>query len=63
MDEPTGNLDELSAKSVLDLIAELATTLKTSFVLVTHDKKVASMMDSSYELYEGQLHKMNDSID
>jgi len=59
MDEPTGNLDELSAQSVLDLISELAEKLKTSFVLVTHDKKIASVMDSSYQLSEGQLHRMH----
>lgn len=59
MDEPTGNLDEQSAQSVLSLISELATTLKTSFVLVTHDRKIASVMDRSYQLKEGRLHPMN----
>lgn len=59
MDEPTGNLDELSAQSVLDLISELAEKLKTSFVLVTHDKNIAAVMDSCYQLSEGKLHKQH----
>lgn len=59
MDEPTGNLDELSSQSVLALIQELAEKLNTAFVLVTHDKQVASVMDSSYLLHDGYLRRMD----
>ena len=55
LDEPTGNLDSVSAKKTLDLILQLSKTLSMAIVLVTHDTFVAKNMDVTYRLMDGRL--------
>ena len=55
MDEPTGNLDEQTAASILELIQHLNSTLNQSFIIVTHDKNIARAQDFTYRLTGGQL--------
>ena len=55
MDEPTGNLDPHTASEMLALLIELNQSLNISFVLVTHDKNIASQMDRTVTLVNGQL--------
>lgn len=54
-DEPTGNLDEKTAMAVMDLFIDLKNQLNTALVLVTHDQKVANMMEKQYVLKQGAL--------
>jgi len=42
-DEPTGNLDRVSAMQVMDLIAEINRDEGTTFLISTHDEKIASL--------------------
>jgi lipoprotein-releasing system ATP-binding protein len=42
-DEPTGNLDRASAMQVMDLIAEINKEEGTTFLISTHDEKIASL--------------------
>ncbi|TDR19306.1 lipoprotein-releasing ABC transporter ATP-binding protein LolD [Marinicella litoralis] len=58
-DEPTGNLDEKTASSVMDLLINLKEQLNTSLVLVTHDQKVADKMQHQYLLQQGALIKLS----
>jgi len=42
-DEPTGNLDRESAMQVMDLIAEINRDEGTTFLISTHDEKIAAL--------------------
>lgn len=49
-DEPTGNLDKNTAKSVMDVLHEYVKEDNRGMFLVTHDEKVASSCDRVYLL-------------
>jgi lipoprotein-releasing system ATP-binding protein len=42
-DEPTGNLDRASAMQVMALIAEINRDEGTTFLISTHDEKIAAL--------------------
>ncbi len=54
-DEPTGNLDSVTARSVQDLFLELNEELGTTFLVVTHNREMASKFHARYVLRDGLL--------
>ncbi|AIT09214.1 ABC transporter [Candidatus Francisella endociliophora] len=54
-DEPTGNLDSERSESIFQLMQQLSEDFGTSFVIVTHDEKLASRMNKVYRLTDGEL--------
>jgi len=54
-DEPTGNLDEATARELLPALLDLTRERGTTLVLVTHDEALAAAADRVLELREGRL--------
>jgi lipoprotein-releasing system ATP-binding protein len=54
-DEPTGNLDRVTANQVFDLLLEINQAQHTSLVVVTHDLALAAKMHRQYRLEDGKL--------
>ncbi|MFP2768128.1 ABC transporter ATP-binding protein [Oceanisphaera sp. KMM 10153] len=54
-DEPTGNLDETTAETVLELLLELVAESGSSLLMVTHSPRVAAPLDRRVILRRGQL--------
>lgn len=54
-DEPTGNLDHVSGRRVIELLFELNHANATSLVLVTHDLDLAANCDRHARLEQGEL--------
>lgn len=44
-DEPTGNLDEVTAKQVMEMLKNIYEKYKTAMIIVTHDKDIAAYAD------------------
>ena len=54
-DEPTGNLDTASSDEVFRLMRRMHTELRTSFLVVTHDPRLAARCDRVIELVDGRV--------
>lgn len=55
-DEPTGNLDAVTAEEILNLFARLNTKLGTTLLVVTHDPHVAERATRQVTVVDGQIH-------
>ena len=54
-DEPTGNLDDLNAGAIAELIARIGAEHSVAFVIVTHSRALAAMADRTLQLVGGTL--------
>ena len=54
-DEPTGSLDSGNADSLIDLFEELRDRVKQTFIVVTHNEKLAQRGDHVIKLSDGKL--------
>jgi lipoprotein-releasing system ATP-binding protein len=54
-DEPTGNLDTRSADTVFDVLREINESSRTTFLIVTHDPRLARRCDRIIELVDGRI--------
>jgi putative ABC transport system ATP-binding protein len=54
-DEPTGNLDEETARQVFPVLLSLTRARGATLIIVTHDSALARSVDQVLELREGRL--------
>ncbi|HAQ07247.1 MAG TPA: ABC transporter ATP-binding protein [Bacillus bacterium] len=54
-DEPTGSLDSETEQELLDFIVNLNKELGISFLIITHDEKVAQIGHRTIELRDGRV--------
>lgn len=57
-DEPTGSLDEVTAKRVEEALFQAVDQEGTTLLLVTHNLELAGRCEKVYQLQEGRLHEM-----
>ena len=55
-DEPTGNLDSDSTETIYELMREINEKTGTTFIIITHDKKIAEKADRIIEIKDGRIH-------
>ena len=56
-DEPTGNLDEETAKQVLPVLVSLTRARGATLLIITHDTALARSVDEVLELRDGRLQR------
>ena len=54
-DEPTGNLDSHTSSEVMDLMRTVNTEQKTTFIVVTHDARIAQNAGKIVYLEDGRI--------
>ncbi|MCD6261344.1 MAG: ABC transporter ATP-binding protein [Thaumarchaeota archaeon] len=58
-DEPTGNLDSVSAKEIVKVLSRLNRELGITVVIVTHDPEVASAAQRVVKIRDGVIYEEN----
>lgn len=56
-DEPTGNLDSNTAANLHELILDLRSNFNQTFVIVTHNKELATLADRTLTMSDGRFVK------
>ena len=54
-DEPTGNLDSVNGKAIIDLFERIRDEFGTTIIVVTHDPAVAGRADREIKLQDGVI--------
>lgn len=54
-DEPTGNLDSQTTDSIYQLFRKINQQLGTTFIIITHDRRVAEKADRIVEILDGRV--------
>ena len=54
-DEPTGNLDEKTAATVIELLQTLVRSTNGTMIMATHSMTLAATCDRTLELHDGKL--------
>ena len=54
-DEPSGNLDSMTAEGLHELFFKLRDDLEQTFIIVTHNKELADMADRKLEMKDGLI--------
>ncbi len=55
-DEPTGNLDSDTTEVIYDLLRDINKQFETTFVIITHDRRIAEKTDRIIEVKDGKIY-------
>jgi lipoprotein-releasing system ATP-binding protein len=55
-DEPTGNLDSDTTETIYSLLRDINARFGTTFIIVTHDQRIAEKTDRIVEVKDGRIH-------
>lgn len=59
-DEPTGNLDSLTSKEVMELVVNMVKENNQTLLIVTHDPTIASFADKIITIMDGNIQKIDE---
>ena len=54
-DEPTGNLDEVTGRRVLNLLLELTRRKGKTLIMATHNPDIAHLADRTFRIHDGTI--------
>jgi putative ABC transport system ATP-binding protein len=54
-DEPTANLDRVTANRIIDMMKEMRDEFETTFIFSTHDPKVVKNVEVIFSIEDGKL--------
>ncbi|GAB6108064.1 ABC transporter ATP-binding protein [Fusibacter bizertensis] len=54
-DEPTGNLDSETTEVVYELLRDINKQFQTTFIVITHDRRIAEKTDRIIEIKDGKI--------
>ncbi|MBN2287059.1 MAG: ABC transporter ATP-binding protein [Tissierellales bacterium] len=54
-DEPTGNLDSDTTENVYAILRDINEKYKTTFIIITHDQRIAEKTDRIIEVKDGRI--------
>jgi ABC-type lipoprotein export system ATPase subunit len=57
-DEPTGNLDTETGRTVIDILSRLAHEQQKCVLMVTHDESILEVSDKAFHMSDGRLSEM-----
>jgi lipoprotein-releasing system ATP-binding protein len=55
-DEPTGNLDSDTTEIIYETLRKINEVYQTTFIIITHDRKIAEKTDRIVEIKDGRIH-------
>ena len=58
-DEPTGSLDRLTGKRIIDLLIAEVERSHSTLLVITHDLSISEKMDRVFELRDQTLHEIS----
>lgn len=61
-DEPTGNLDSETTENIYNLLKSINEEYKSTFIIITHDNRIAEKTDRIIEIKDGRVENDMDSF-
>lgn len=61
-DEPTGNLDTKTSFEVMQLIKDITTANKQTFIMVTHDDEMTEFADKTLFMRDGKIDNIHEKL-